>query len=98
MSDEGEEGGGGGSKKIIIIIVAVILLIVVGGAAYFFLFSGDGEEGQEEEEVPVSGAADPLEEPQFLNVGTFVANLVDGRRFLKTNITLMLSEAAAMEY
>ncbi len=98
--EEGGGGeGGGGKGKLIIIIVAVIILIAAGAAAFFFFFMGDEEEEEEpEEETEVSGVAEPLEEPQFLALGTYIANLKDGRRYLKTSITLMLSEAAAMEY
>ena len=100
MSDEEEGGeGGGGGNKMVIIIVAVLILLIAGGAAAFFLMGGDDEEELEEEVIEdVSASAEPLAEPQFLVVGEFVANIRDGRRYLKTSIQLMLSEAAAMEY
>ncbi|MBF0280587.1 MAG: flagellar basal body-associated FliL family protein [SAR324 cluster bacterium] len=100
--EEVGEGGGGGKGKLIIIIVAVLILLLVGaGAAWFFIFSGsEEEEVPKEEEVTqaVPGAGQPLENPQFMSLGTYIANLQDGRRYLKTSISLMLSEEAAVTY
>ena len=104
--EEVEEGGGangngetkssGGKKKLIIIIVAVVLLLVI-GIVVFLLMSGDEEELPEEEQ-PVTDVAEPLAEPVFLPLESFVVNLKDGRRFLKTTIQLMLSEPGAAAY
>ena len=96
MADE-EGGGGGGSKKLIIIIVAVVLLLVI-GIVVFMLMSGEEEEQLPEEEMQVTDVAEPLAEPIFLPLESFVVNLKDGRRFLKTTIQLMLSEPAATAY
>ena len=104
MAEEeaGEGGGGGGKGKLIIIILAVVILLVVGaGAAWFFIFSGDkAEEAPKEEEITqsVPGAGEPLKDPKFMSLGTYIANLQDGRRYLKTSISLMLSEDKAVEY
>ena len=96
--EEGGRGGGGGSKKkLIIIIVAVVLLLVI-GIAVFMLMSGEEEEQLPEEEMQVTDVAEPLAEPIFLPLESFVVNLKDGRRFLKTTIQLMLSEPAAAAY
>ena len=96
--EEGSGGGGGGSKKkLIIIIVAVVLLLVI-GIVVFMLMSGEEEEQLPEEEMQVTDVAEPLEEPIFLPLESFVVNLKDGRRFLKTTIQLMLSEPAAAAY
>ncbi|MBF0288710.1 MAG: flagellar basal body-associated FliL family protein [SAR324 cluster bacterium] len=95
--EEISEGGGGGKSKLIIIIVAVVILIAAGAAIFFLFFMGDEEE-EVEEITEVSSFAEPLAEPQFLPLGTYIANLKDGRRYLKTSMTLMLSEVAAMEY
>ena len=95
MADEG--GGGGGSKKKLIIIVAVELLLVI-GIVVFMLMSGEEEEQLPEEEMQVTDVAEPLAEPIFLPLESFVVNLKDGRRFLKTTIQLMLSEPAAAAY
>ena len=95
MADE--VGGGGGSKKKLIVIVAVVLLLVI-GIVVFKLMSGVEEEQLPEEEMQVTDVAEPLEEPIFLPLESFVVNLKDGRRFLKTTIQLMLSEPAAAAY
>ena len=97
MADEGGGGGGGGSKKKLIIIVAVVLLLVI-GIVVFMLMSGEEEEQLPEEEMQVTDVAEPLAEPIFLPLESFVVNLKDGRRFLKTTIQLMLSEPAATAY
>ena len=96
--EEGGGGDGGGSKKkLIIIIVAVVLLLVI-GIVVFMLMSGEEEEQLPEEEMQVTDVAEPLAEPIFLPLESFVVNLKDGRRFLKTTIQLMLSEPAAAAY
>jgi len=106
--EEVEEGGGGnengngqtksgGGKKKLIIIVAVVLLLVI-GIVVFLMMSGDEEEELPEEEQPVTDVAEPLAEPVFLPLESFVVNLKDGRRFLKTTIQLMLSEPGAAAY
>ena len=92
----GETKSGGGKKKLIIIIVAVVLLLGI-GIVVFLLMSGDEEELPEEEQ-PVTDVAEPLAEPVFLPLESFVVNLKDGRRFLKTTIQLMLSEPGAAAY
>ena len=102
MADEeggesGGGGGGGGKKKMIIIIVAVVLLLVI-GIVVFLLMSGGEEEVLPEEEQQVTNVAEPLEAPIFLPLESFVVNLKDGRRFLKTTIQLMLSEPGASAY
>ena len=96
MADE-EGGGGGSKKKLVIIIVAVVLLLVI-GIVVFMLMSGEEEEQLPEEEMQVTDVAEPLAEPIFLPLESFVVNLKDGRRFLKTTIQLMLSEPAAAAY
>ena len=99
MADEESGGGSGGGskKKLIIIIVAVVLLLVI-GIVVFMLMSGEEEEQLPEEEMQVTDVAEPLAEPIFLPLESFVVNLKDGRRFLKTTIQLMLSEPAAAAY
>ena len=107
MADEEDSGGesgngndsggsGGGKKKLIIIIVAVLLLLVI-GVVVLLLMSGDEEELPEEEQQ-VTDVAAPLIAPIFLPLESFVVNLKDGRRFLKTTIQLMLSEPGASAY
>ena len=97
MADEEGGGGGGSKKKLIIIIVTVVLLLVI-GIVVFMMTSGEEEEQLPEEEMQVTDVAEPLAEPIFLPLESFVVNLKDGRRFLKTTIQLMLSEPAAAAY
>jgi len=96
-SSSGGENSGGGKKKKIIIIVAVVLLLII-GIVVFLLMSGDEEETLPEEELPVTNVAEPLAEPIFLPLESFVVNLKDGRRFLKASIQLILSEPGAAAY
>ena len=108
MADEEDSGGetgnsnesggsSGGKKKLVIIIVAVLLLLVI-GVVVLFLMSGEEEEDLPEEEQQVTDVAEPLIAPIFLPLESFVVNLKDGRRFLKTTIQLMLSEPGASAY
>jgi flagellar FliL protein len=84
-------------------VIAFVLLGLIGGgvwAAFFFL-GGDDEEQQAAAPgaAPAAGRGTAtLENPIFLPIGTFVVNLADGRRYLKTNLELMLSEETAKVY
>ena len=51
-----------------------------------------------EEDNVIREGPPPLVDPLYLDLGTFVVNLKDGRRFLKTTIQLMLSEPGAAAY
>jgi len=95
--DSGDSGGGGGSKKKLVIIIALILLLVI-GIVVFLLISSEEEEDIPEQEQNVTEVAEPLITPIFLPLESFIVNLKDGRRFLKTSIQLMLSEPAASAY
>jgi len=95
------EGEGGGKLGKLIIIVVVLLLLAGGGfAAWVFLMPT--EEGamadatQAAAEIRSGGGS--IENPQYLELGNFVVNLADGRRYLKTNLSLLLSEEKAKEY
>ena len=96
MADEegGGGGGGGGKKKLIIIIVAVVLLLVIAIVAVLLLRGGE----EEEEIVEVTEEGEPLAAPIFLPLDSYIVNLKDGRRYLKTTIQLMLSEEMANAY
>ncbi len=102
--EEGGSGGeagdsranGGGKKKLIIIIFLVLLLIL--GIVAFLLMSSDEDEELPEEQQNVTQVAEPLLTPIFLPLESFIVNLKDGRRFLKTTIQLMLSEPGASAY
>jgi len=98
MADEegGGGDGGGGKKKLIIIIVAVVLLLVIAIVAVLLLTGG--EEEAEEEIVEVTEEGEPLAAPIFLPLDSYIVNLKDGRRYLKTTIQLMLSEEMASAY
>jgi len=100
MADEegGGGDGGGGKKKLIIIIVAVVLLLVIAIVAVLLLTGGEEEEGAEEEIVEVTEEGEPLAAPIFLPLDSYIVNLKDGRRYLKTTIQLMLSEEMASAY
>ena len=93
--DVGDKGGG--KKKLLIIVIALVLLLVV-GIVVFLLIPSDEEEDMPEEEQNVTEVAEPLITPIFLPLESFIVNLKDGRRFLKTSIQLMLSEPAASAY
>lgn len=90
------EGGKGGLIKIIIIVVVALVLLGGGGIAAFIFLSG----GDDIDEATVADAARevsgggicPSDELSYLELGSFVVNLVDGRRYLKTNIELMLCD------
>lgn len=97
------EGGGGLGRIIKIAVIALVLLLLIGGggfAAYRFLTSGDeGEEGKvAKTEATLRQGPAPLENPVFFQAGTFIVNLADGRRYLKTNVELMLNEEKAKVY
>ena len=96
--EEGGGGGGGGKKKLIIIIVAVVLLLVIAIVAVLLLTGGEEEEAEEEEIVEVTEEGEPLAAPIFLPLDSYIVNLKDGRRYLKTTIQLMLSEEMANAY
>lgn len=101
----GEDGGGGGGKLIKMIVMAVVALLVLGGggfAVWKFVLSTPEEGGKETagggSASVVEPGAERIEKPVFLPMGTFIVNLADGRRYLKTNLELMLSEEKAKVY
>ena len=53
---------------------------------------------EEEEIVEVTEEGEPLAAPIFLPLASYIVNLKDGRRYLKTTIQLMLSEEMANAY
>ena len=100
-----EDTGGGGMGKIIkIAIIAVVALAIIGGGLFGVMkFLGGGEEemaagGSDASKSTGGGGTATLENPIYLPVGTFIVNLSDGRRYLKTNLELMLSEELAKAY
>ena len=102
FSKGGKMAEGGGKKKLIILIIGGLIgLLVLGGigfVAYSFLAPADPLE-----EAAADGAATPIaggrkaglcpgDQLRFLPLGTFIVNLSDGRRYLKTNIEIMLCD------
>lgn len=100
MADEEMSEGGGGGGKMKIIIIALVVLLAVGAAVYFLVLAPGDEEGAEgaKQDEQISNVAEPLPEPIFMPLGSYLANLRDGRRYLKVTIQLMASEPAAVEY
>lgn len=107
---EGEGGGGGGLGRIIkLAVIVLVLLGLIGGgvwAAFFFLLGDDeAAPAMAPGETPAAATAPAagrgtavVENPVYLPLGTFIVNLSDGRRYLKTNLELMLSEETAKAY
>ena len=95
--DSGDSRGKGSGKKKLVIIIIIVLLLILGVVA-FLLMTGDEDEELPEEKQNVTEVAEPLVTPIFLPLESFIVNLKDGRRFLKTTIQLMLSEPAASAY
>jgi len=96
------DGEGGGKLKLIIIVVVLLLLLGGGGAVAWLFLTGDAEEGGAAAPASVAPAGKQssalIENPVFLPIGTFIVNLADGRRYLKTNLELMISEEPAKMY
>jgi len=97
-----EEGGGGIGRLIKIIIIALVVLALFGGGVfavyYFLLAADDGAVTGAMAPAATAQGPEPLAKPVFLPLGTFIVNLADGRRYLKTTLELMLSEEAARVY
>ena len=95
---EGERGGLG--RLIKIVVIALVLLILVGAgiwATFWFLSTGSGA-GSAGATAGQGAAADYVANPQYLELGTFIVNLADGRRYLKTTLQLLLSDPKARDY
>jgi flagellar FliL protein len=102
---EGEGGRGGLGKIIRLVVIALVVLVLVGGggfAAYYFLLRKGDEKAEAGHGAPAAAKAsssdERLEHPQYLDMGTFIVNLADGRRYLKTTMQLVLSEEGAKAY
>lgn len=105
------EGGGGGRGKLFKIILAVIVLVGIGGGGYFawdtFFPSKDD---MDKTAGGAGGGINPasadrqqeitgyVKDPQYLELGNFIVNLADGRRYLKVNIQIVLGNLDAKTY
>jgi flagellar FliL protein len=100
------EGGKGLGRLIKMAVMALVVLALVGGggfAAWYFLMSKSGDKAAAGHGAPAAAAAarsagEYLEHPQYLDLGSFVVNLADGRRYLKATMQLLLSEEGAKAY
>ncbi|HUJ74983.1 MAG TPA: flagellar basal body-associated FliL family protein [bacterium] len=103
---EGEGGGRGAGRLIRLAIIAVVALVLVGGGAfagYWFLLRKPAVKATAGASAPAVGAAavessDLIENPQYLDVGSFTVNLAEGRRYLRISLTLLLNNPAAKAY
>ena len=77
------------SKKMLFVIGAVVVLLGGGGAGAWILTRG--------EHPPEEAHAEPQKAPVFLPLETFTVNLLDGERYLQTDITLQLADEAQIE-
>jgi len=103
-----EEGGKKKNLVLFIVIGVVVLLLIVGGALAFLLMGGEEEQPMVQEQSAQAGggggtsAADRASKSSLLAVGPmypmdqFIVNLMSqgGKRYLKTTITLELSDEA----
>jgi len=94
------EGEGGGMGRLIKIILALVLLILLGaGGILVYLFYGPGSGSMSAESTAAMRQdGGSIKNPHYLELGDFVVNLADGRRYLKTNIQLLISEDKAVAY
>ena len=99
------EGGGGGMgrliKIVIIGLVALVLLVIGIIVALKFMSSGDETAKDAKEAQAMAKPRDAggiIKTPFYIDLGSFVVNLADGRRYLKTSIQLVLNEEKAREF
>jgi len=107
MAEGGEAAAAPKAPKKIMkfIVIGVVLLVLIGvgvGVTWYLLTQRKAT--PDKKPAPgqsTSATADPdsfVESPQFLDLGTFIVNLADGRRYLKTSIQLVLSEEGSKAY
>lgn len=79
------------SKKLLIIIIAAVVLLIGGGAAAFLLLK-PAHPPAEGEAAEVAAHIEE-EQPKFVELGTFTANLVheEGDRYLQVAISLKVT-------
>ncbi len=85
------------SKKLLIILGSVLIVLILGGIfSYFQFFSQKDEKTVQEKQKP----KETIEQPgPIFDLKTFIVNLLDdsGRRYLKINIKLELSDEKVQE-
>ena len=95
-----QEGGGKGRLIKIIIIAVVVLVLLVGGIvlAMFLFDTGEEAAAPNKEMAQARTETGIIETPFYLDMGSFVVNLSDGRRYLKTSIQLLINDEKANEF
>lgn len=95
------DGEGGGLGRIIKLILVLVLLALLGGggyAAYLLLSTDTNLPSTAEAPAALRQDGGSIKEPYYLDLGDFVVNLADGRRYLKTRLQLLISEEKARDY
>ena len=95
------DGEGGGLGRIIKLILVLVLLALLGGggyAAYLLLSTDTNLPSTAEAPAALRQDGGSIKEPYYLDLGDFVVNLADGRRYLKTRLQLLISEEKAKDY
>ncbi|MCH9044536.1 MAG: flagellar basal body-associated FliL family protein [SAR324 cluster bacterium] len=95
------EGGGGAMGRFIKLILAVVLLGLFGAggfAVWLFLESDADVPGAAQATAELRKGGGSISDPHYLELGDFIVNLSGGRRYLKTNLQLLISEEAAKTY
>ena len=75
--------------------IALFLLLT---ALFFFVSSLNAAEEEVEEIKVIREGPPPLEDPQYLDLGTFVVNMPGDKYFLKSSIQLAFENSAAKEW
>ena len=75
--------------------IALFLLLT---ALFFFVSSLNAAEEEVDEIKVIREGPPPLEDPQYLDLGTFVVNMPGDKYFLKSSIQLAFENSAAKEW
>lgn len=93
MSEDVIEEEGGGKLSTFKIILILLLLAGVGAALYLFVLKPE-EQTVEEEQIVLRQGPPPLENPLYMDLGTFIINLQGGKYYLKATVQLQFADAA----
>ena len=74
--------------------VPLFLLAIIA----FFPSGCQSEDETEKPQRVLREGPPPLEDPAYMNLGTFVVNMPDGKYYLKTTMSLAFTESGAMEW